>query len=279
MPTRRGDCLDAFDLTPHRVYSRAEIHHRWKGQGQGGIATPRGIPVVFAFSGPSGARFGYDKDEGWRPDGTFEYTGEGQRGPMRMIRGNRAIRDHAEDGKDLHLFVETARKRDRTVEYVGPMTSLGYRLSQAPDDDGVLRETIVFRLAPLEAVVAGAESEDATRDLMNDDLAELMRKALEKATAGEPPEVLLRKGYRRAAAVQRLARRRAAGTCEGCNAPAPFATAHGPFLEVHHLTRVADGGPDHPDHVVAICPNCHRRVHLSTDAPAFAATLRAVRGI
>jgi 5-methylcytosine-specific restriction protein A len=32
-------------------------------------------------------------------------------------------------------------------------------------------------------------------------------------------------------------------------------------LEPHHTTRLADGGPDDPAFVGAICPNCHREIH------------------
>ncbi|MFC1652495.1 HNH endonuclease [Planctomycetota bacterium] len=37
------------------------------------------------------------------------------------------------------------------------------------------------------------------------------------------------------------------------------------FLEVHHLFRLADDGPDIPDNVAAICPNCHRELHYGAD--------------
>lgn len=57
---------------------------------------------------------------------------------------------------------------------------------------------------------------------------------------------------------------RAAGKCELCGAPAPFAR-HGdgtPYLEVHHRVRLADGGEDTVDNACAACPNCHRRAHF-----------------
>jgi 5-methylcytosine-specific restriction endonuclease McrA len=40
-------------------------------------------------------------------------------------------------------------------------------------------------------------------------------------------------------------------------------------LEPHHVTRVSDGGPDHAAHVIALCPNCHRRVHHGADGKQF----------
>ena len=63
---------------------------------------------------------------------------------------------------------------------------------------------------------------------------------------------------------------RADGRCEACKSPAPFSSSAGrPYLEPHHTTRVADQGPDHPAHVIGLCPNCHRRAHMSIDAPVF----------
>lgn len=50
--------------------------------------------------------------------------------------------------------------------------------------------------------------------------------------------------------------------CELCGTPAPFEDSKGvPFLEVHHVKRLADGGPDVPRNAVALCPNCHREAH------------------
>src|SRR4051794_26028499 len=91
-----------------RTYSRRrDIHQRFGGQERGGIATPSSVPFVFLFTGESGSEFGYR--DSWREDGTFAYTGEGQRGDMEFVRGNRAIRDHVQDGKDLLLFEATLR--------------------------------------------------------------------------------------------------------------------------------------------------------------------------
>ena len=57
--------------------------------------------------------------------------------------------------------------------------------------------------------------------------------------------------------------------CEGCNETAPFETKSGPYLEVHHLTRLADGGADLPQNVIALCPTCHRKAHYSLDYLEF----------
>ncbi len=35
-----------------------------------------------------------------------------------------------------------------------------------------------------------------------------------------------------------------------------------PYLEVHHLTWLRDGGSDSCDNVATLCPSCHREVHF-----------------
>lgn len=67
------------------------------------------------------------------------------------------------------------------------------------------------------------------------------------------------------------------GQCEACGRAAPFVDTDGlPFLEVHHVRRLADGGSDTPGNAVAVCPNCHRALHYSRDAKEFAISLYAM---
>ena len=72
------------------IYNRQrDVHGQYGGQPQGGMATPKGYPVIFLFTGEGGAEHGY-RDE-FKPDGTYHYTGEGQRGDMSFVRSNRAL--------------------------------------------------------------------------------------------------------------------------------------------------------------------------------------------
>jgi 5-methylcytosine-specific restriction protein A len=58
----------------------------------------------------------------------------------------------------------------------------------------------------------------------------------------------------------------AKGTCECCETPAPFSGTDGePFLEVHHVRRLADKGADQITNAVALCPDCHRALHYAID--------------
>ncbi|WP_263848467.1 HNH endonuclease [Sedimentimonas flavescens] len=69
----------------------------------------------------------------------------------------------------------------------------------------------------------------------------------------------------------------AGGKCELCQRNAPFTDRNGlPFLEVHHVVPLAEGGSDTIENAVAICPNCHRAVHLSEEAATLRAKLIAI---
>lgn len=66
--------------------------------------------------------------------------------------------------------------------------------------------------------------------------------------------------------------------CALCKCDAPFTTNDEPFLEAHHVKWLRDGGGDTFNNIVALCPNCHRRVHalnLATDVEALKHTVES----
>lgn len=83
------------------------------------------------------------------------------------------------------------------------------------------------------------------------------------------------KSYVRDPEVRAWVRQQAEGKCEGCGNPAPFEMSGRPFLEVHHVKHLAQEGSDCPSNAVALCPNCHRRCHHSSDREEFTASLYA----
>lgn len=88
---------------PDHVYNRrSEIHDRFGGNAQSGISSSSTFPYIFIFSGSSGHQHGYK--DGWENPHVFSYTGEGQSGDMRFIRGNLALRDHKQNQRRVFLF-------------------------------------------------------------------------------------------------------------------------------------------------------------------------------
>lgn len=93
---------------------------------------------------------------------------------------------------------------------------------------------------------------------------ELRQKPLAKPAGAQAPTAISAKvtQYRRSAEVKAWVLREARGTCEACKQGAPFNGSDGqPYLEVHHVRQLADGGSDTTENAVALCPNCHREMH------------------
>ena len=85
------------------------------------------------------------------------------------------------------------------------------------------------------------------------------------ANAPKKPQAIVvqSKNYIRNADVIVEVLARAKGLCEHCQNPAPFKrrTDGTPYLEVHHILQLAAGGDDSIENALALCPNCHRRMH------------------
>ena len=241
-----------------RDYSRRhDIHDVYGGQRQGGISTPAEEPYVFLFTGKSGGQYGYE--DGWRDEDVFVYTGEGQRGDMEFRAGNAAIRDHAANGKELLLF--EALGKGQPVRFVGVFSCPTWEYGAGPDVDGKDRRTIRFHL-----VRTGLDSGDIEQVTASGppDLQALRSRALDAMKATRSPNVREARQvlYERSKAVKDYVLARANGICELTGEPAPFKTKAGtPYLEVHHVRRLSDDGPDDPRWVAAITPTAHREIH------------------
>lgn len=88
----------------------------------------------------------------------------------------------------------------------------------------------------------------------------------ERLTTADPvPEqiFIMTRAFRRNQDVVAEVLLRANGQCEACRQPAPFRRAKDgtPFLEVHHVMTLAQGGLDTVENAIAVCPNCHRQQH------------------
>lgn len=262
-------------FVPGKTYRRADLHERFGGQRQGGISTPAKHPIILLFTGESGHKYGYS--DGFQGDGTFLYTGEGQVGDMQMTKGNKAIRDHALNGKTLHLFELIG---DGRCQYMGMAQYAGHEDGSTDDINKKPRRAIIFELA-LESSSAAprpprmsSKCQAEPQGLWRKELAELRTLALQSASRTSSTIETKRNVQQRSNAVRVYVLKRSAGICEGCGRDAPFVDKQSrPYLEPHHLIRRADDGPDHPTWVAALCPNCHRRVHSGKDGDEFNADL------
>ena len=109
-----------------------------------------------------------------------------------------------------------------------------------------------------------------TPEILKNPLIRLRENAYKNSVAKVRTYKTTATGRSTSTAIHSYAIQRSKGICESCDEAAPFTTRNGtPYLEVHHLIPISQGGPDHPENVAAVCPNCHRRTEKSKDSYEF----------
>jgi hypothetical protein len=162
------------------VRRRRVVHEAYGGGWQGGMEPSASTPNVLLFTGLGGKANSYDVFDGWHPDGTFHYTGEGPSGAQVMTSGNRAVRDHQVEGRSLRLFEKQGNGPE--VMYLGEFElpdSEPFLVDDAPGADGVLRSVFIFRLQPV------GESRRGLMPLLADEPRAAQAVALEAADVDE----------------------------------------------------------------------------------------------
>jgi hypothetical protein len=136
-----------WDLAPGDEIERKELQQKYGGRTQGGIGPSKKSPNVFIFSDPvAGEPHGYF--DGWRDDGYFHYTGEGQYGDQQMKSGNAAILNHEADGRALRVFMGARGFVTYEDEFELADERPWYTTDAPETGDGPVRKVIVFRLRP-----------------------------------------------------------------------------------------------------------------------------------
>ena len=96
--------------------------------------------------------------------------------------------------------------------------------------------------------------------------SELYEKAKQRSSTKPSERVTTTSTYVRDVYVAEASKRRAKGICQLCEKPAPFNDKNGnPYLECHHIIWLSEGGADELRNTVALCPNCHKKMHIVND--------------
>ena len=173
------------------------------------------------------------------------------------------------DLTDIEL-IEPAISLRAIIRHVPSLTWANYPRSITTPDSNVAAQ--IRKLIQNRRTTQTPDLDEAS--LWGANIDELRHVALLSIKATAPAKERKTVFRARSIAIKLYVLRRANGKCEGCRGPAPFHKADcTPYLEPHHTHQLADDGPDHPAHVIALCPNCHRRAHHAKDATAFNASL------
>ena len=104
----------------------------------------------------------------------------------------------------------------------------------------------------------------------------ILKKEAEKKSSNPAASTVQTKVYHRDPTIAAYVKKRAAGRCQLCGMKAPFMDQYGePYLECHHIDWLSKGGTDSINNCVALCPNCHRKMHIIND-PDDVRTLKEV---
>ena len=90
---------------------------------------------------------------------------------------------------------------------------------------------------------------------------------------------VVERGYERNHKLVGLTKRRAGYRCEveGCTTELFTKPDGKPYVEVHHLIMMAEGGPDTLENMVCLCPNHHRELHYGKNKKKLKRQLQILR--
>jgi 5-methylcytosine-specific restriction protein A len=244
-------------------------------QGQSGVIWGSREPgcLICTTGGRHGRSAGYQdapSELGW------SYFGQGSKGDQDVR--NAANARLASERYSVLLFtarepsqkeVRLSKSYAKFFSFHGEFNVLGYDIFVPESGTRLGDKLLKFDLIRVVDAVESYRSADTSAP-SQESIAILRERIASSAKSSSDPKARVATYYNRSSMVRAYALARAAGTCEGCSQPGPFESLDGTrFLEVHHLLRLADHGPDDPENVVALCPNCHRRAHLSKDRELF----------
>lgn len=199
----------------------------------------------------------------WK-NGVLHYTGMGKIGDQ-VLEGNQngTLYDSYTNGVEVHLF-EVLKRAVYTYRGVVKLVDEPYK-DRLLDDYGNMRDVWMFPVMPVSE-----EAQTVSRELSEEEIIRLSDKELARYAAVKnvkrEPKITQVAVHYRDPYLKQMVKRIAEGKCQYCGEEAPFVDKQGePYLEAHHVVRLADGGKDSIDNVVAICPNCHRKVHVLAD--------------
>ena len=256
--------MPALDpITQGQVLTNEDLRRIFKVSPQGGMRRSLETNTLVIVSNHVESIY----DDRWIGE-EFHYTGMGQRGDQTVANAqNKTLAESDSNGVEVHLF-----EVDQPMQYVyqGRVQLAGEPYFETqPDADGLDRKVVVFPLKladaampvsmPLEEFRSSAQTrERKARRLSQEELLEKASRT--RATPGERTVTSVQ--YERDPYVSQLTKLRANGKCDLCEELAPFIDKNGsPYLETHHIDWLSKGGKDTLDNTVALCPNCHRKMH------------------
>ena len=246
------------------VLSNRELCDIFKCGTQGGMRRSHGTNSLVLISDPTKELY----EDRWEDD-ILHYTGMGKKGDQKLdFMQNKTLFESNINSINIHLF-EVHKKGEYYYHGLVSLANEPYFEKQL-DEDKKLREVVIFPLQLLDEKLRGTISKDLfyiseeikTKNAQKMSDLEVRERALEyNKKPGQRRVTSI--NYQRNSFVSENAKRRANGICQLCGNPAPFNNSDGtPYLETHHIIWLSREGEDSIENTAALCPNCHRKMHI-----------------
>ena len=206
-------------------------------------------------------------DDKWKGD-ILHYTGMGSKGDQSLsFMQNRTLSEGGSNNVEIHLF-EVFEGKKYFYQGQVKLKSKPYQERQT-DENGDSRSVWMFPLELINDRPARIDYKtiESLVNLKKKKISKIDPNRLKEMVENQPKSTPSKRTttsetYERDQGVVSYALQRADGFCELCDKPAPFKKKDDtPFLEVHHIDFLSNGGYDSIDNVSALCPNCHRKMH------------------
>ncbi len=257
----------SFDhaLQPGETINNAALTEIFQCSSQGGMRRSLKTNTLVIVSNHTKKLY----EDRWDSSGVLHYTGMGMDGDQQIdFAQNKTLAESNRNGVDVYLF-EVFQSGLYTFIGKVELASTPYQ-EQQPDKNGVVRTVWIFpvRLADRNVEVSLSlnlikEKEERRRREAKRLTDSELGKRVEFSSSKSLARSVTTSYYERNPYVAELAKRRARGTCQLCGNPAPFRDKQGnPYLESHHIEWLSQGGEDSVWNTVALCPNCHTKMHV-----------------
>ena len=201
----------------------------------------------------------------------LHYTGMGLEGDQELnYRQNKTLAESNKNGVDVHLF-EVFKAKEYIYRGMVKLCKEPYQEIQL-DKNNNERTVWIFPLIIIDSEdIIDSSVYDICYENKIKEIKKMSRKNLErlvkeKNNVKTSYRTIKTTTYIRDPYIAEYAKLRADGFCQLCEEKAPFYTKNNkPYLEAHHLKWLSKGGTDTIDNVVALCPNCHRKMHELND--------------
>lgn len=254
------------DLEIGKIYSNSEISNTFKCDYMRGMRPSKSTNSLILIAKHNNPLY----DDHWTYEGILNYTGTGKIGDQSLEQAqNKMLAQAKKLGIKVYLFESF---KDNEYYYDGQVELVNepYQAYEL-DAEGNMRKVIKFPLKRVDGTTpiifniddVLKNEKEKNAEVRKYNIEEIKKQAY-KAEKRMPISREVKTIYReRNQYISEYTKERAKGICDLCGEEAPFKDKNGkPYLETHHVVTLANEGPDAIYNTVAICPNCHRKIHV-----------------